>query len=144
MDLHLILMMSSQIVSCTPLKKRTEKHESLSFSKIQHSKTAGLCNMWYRASWEIWFSLLKNGSVGAKPVISFTEGRMSLFGRQSGFSTFTSMMCCYSSIGMDVVEQPGLCLQSPQSHWSEIEGEQCDHHSLAQTEVYFSELRKAW
>lgn len=57
-------------------------------------------------------NLLKNGSVGAKPIISFTEGRMVLLGRQNAFSTFSSM-CCYHSIGMDVVGQPGLCLQSP-------------------------------
>lgn len=57
-------------------------------------------------------SLLKNGSVGAKPVISFTEGTMLLFGRQNGFSVFSSMRC-YSSIGMDAVGQPGVCLQNP-------------------------------
>lgn len=59
-------------------------------------------------------SLLKNDSVEAKPVISFTEGIMFLLGRQSGFSTF-SPMCCYSSIGMDAVGAARFLLAEPQS-----------------------------
>lgn len=62
MRLYLVLMMSSQIVSCTSLKKRKEKNKKtmnpcLVVKYLQHSKTAGLCNMWYLASWERWFEV---------------------------------------------------------------------------------------
>lgn len=51
MQLYLVLMMSSQIVSCTSLKKRkewntTKNHECLPGRKIQHSKIATLCSLW--------------------------------------------------------------------------------------------------
>lgn len=100
--------------------------------------------MWYLASWEKGFKICwKNGNVFKKPIICFTERRGLLWGRQSVFSTFL-WKCFYSCRSMDVVGQPGHRLQSPTVNDLRVKRNNGSCHSLAQTEAYFTELKKAW